>query len=56
MTIELPVSAGTTELIESLRGRYPSYFVYGPLVFSPVTAEFLAGVRPAGDRLTQRSA
>ena len=31
-------------LIESLRGRYPSYFVYGPLVFSPVTSEFLSGI------------
>ena len=31
-------------LIESLQGRYPSYFVYGPLVFSAVTREFCAAI------------
>ena len=41
-------SPAATMLIESLRGRYPSYFVYGPLAFSPVTAEFLAGVERGG--------
>ena len=47
MQVELPVSAKRESLIESLHGKYPSYFVYGPLVFSPLTSEFLAGV---GDR------
>ncbi len=41
MAIELPVSVKGDELMKSLRGRYPSYFIYGPLVFSPATAEFL---------------
>jgi S1-C subfamily serine protease len=47
MTIELPVLPRHEMLVESLRGRYPQYFVFGPVVFSPVTTEFLAGV---GDR------
>lgn len=38
-SIELPVNAKHPMLIESLQGRYPSYFVYGPLVFSTATAE-----------------
>lgn len=48
--IELPVSARHEMLIESLKGRYPSYFVYGPLVFSPVTTEFLANFDRAGNQ------
>jgi S1-C subfamily serine protease len=43
MEIELPVSARGDELVTSLQGKYPSYFVYGPLAFEPVTNEFLAG-------------
>src|SRR5262249_51618363 len=39
MTIDLPAKPHYTTLIEPLRGKYPSYFVYGPLVFSPVTSE-----------------
>jgi S1-C subfamily serine protease len=39
-SVELPVSAKHPMLIESLHGRYPSYFVWGPLVFSTATAEF----------------
>ncbi|MHC5540778.1 S1C family serine protease [Singulisphaera rosea] len=50
MTVELPVSPKHTMLIESLRGQYPPYFVYGPLVFSPVTTEFLSGFERAGER------
>jgi S1-C subfamily serine protease len=48
--VAMPVAARRPMLIESLRGRYPSYFVYGPLAFSPVTAEFLAGIERAGER------
>ena len=50
MKVELPVSAKHDMLIESLKGRYPSYFVYGPLVFSPLTSEFLAGFNRAGSQ------
>jgi hypothetical protein len=45
--VDLPVSSKREMLIESLHGRYPSYFVYGPLAFAPLTSELLAGV---GDR------
>ncbi len=48
---ELPVVTHRDQLIEPLRGRYPSYFVYGPLAFTTVTAEFLAGLERGGDRL-----
>jgi S1-C subfamily serine protease len=40
LPIELPAKTKHTMLINTLKGRYPSYFIYGPLVFSPVTAEF----------------
>lgn len=51
LTIDLPVSPEHDELIYHLKGRYPSYFVYGPLVFSAATQEFLSGFDRAGDRL-----
>src|SRR5205823_6267429 len=43
MTVQLPVSPKHDMLIMDLQGKYPSYFVLGPLVFSPVTAEYLTG-------------
>jgi len=50
--IELPVAADHPMLIEPLRGHYPSYFLYGPLAFSPVTAEFTNALGGGGgDRL-----
>jgi S1-C subfamily serine protease len=36
--IELPVVCEERELLRELHGKYPSYFVYGPLVFSPASA------------------
>lgn len=40
LALEVPVRSRRDTLIKGLGGKYPSYFVYGPLVFSPVTAEF----------------
>jgi S1-C subfamily serine protease len=40
--IELPVSANRPILAPDLHGEYPSYFVYGPIVFSRATRQFLA--------------
>jgi S1-C subfamily serine protease len=37
--VQVPVSAKLETLFPPLEGKYPSYFIYGPLVFSPVTAE-----------------
>ena len=47
--IDVPVATKRKRLIESLRGRYPSYFVYGPLTFSPVTSEFFGGLDRMGN-------
>jgi S1-C subfamily serine protease len=41
LKISLPVSADYPRLIPSLNGAYPSYFIFGPLVFSAVTEEYL---------------
>src|SRR5450631_1053517 len=37
LAVQLPVSAEHPTLVTDLRGTYPSYFIYGPLVFSPAT-------------------
>lgn len=42
--ISLPVSADYPRLIPELNGTYPSYFIYGPLVFSGATAEYMGGL------------
>jgi S1-C subfamily serine protease len=43
LAVNLPVSANFPRLIPGLDGAYPSYFVYGPLVFSTATEEYLGG-------------
>ena len=40
LEIEVPVSAKTDQILQPLDNRYPSYFIYGPLVFSPAYADF----------------
>jgi S1-C subfamily serine protease len=42
IAVELPVSAEHPTLVTDLRGSYPSYFIYGPLVFSPATWQFVS--------------
>ena len=44
LPIDVPAKTKYPMLIESLKGKYPSYFIYGPLVFSPVTSEFVASL------------
>jgi hypothetical protein len=44
MQVELPVLSRRPMVIPSLDGAYPPYFVYGPLVFSTASAEFVAGL------------
>jgi S1-C subfamily serine protease len=51
LNVQVPVTAKSDMLIRSLQGKYPSYFVYGPVVFSPLTGEFLAGFDRAGSAL-----
>ena len=45
--IELPVDTGRHTLVQNLDGRYPSYFIYGPLVFSKVSWQFLSFLQNA---------
>jgi hypothetical protein len=47
ISVQLPVSPRHPMVLPSLQGAYPSYFIYGPLVFSDATAEFVAGLRHA---------
>jgi S1-C subfamily serine protease len=44
LKIQLPVSSEHPTLVSDLRGGYPSYFIYGPLVFSPATWQFVSGL------------
>lgn len=40
--VSLPVSSSHPMLIPSLSGNYPSYFIFGPMVFSRATSEFMS--------------
>jgi S1-C subfamily serine protease len=42
MSMDVPVAPTLPALVPSLQGAYPSYFIYGPLVFTSVTAEFIS--------------
>jgi hypothetical protein len=42
--IQLPVSSEHPTLVTDLRGSYPTYFIYGPLVFSPATWQLISGL------------
>jgi len=44
LQIELPVSSRRPAVIPALDGAYPSYFVYGPIVFSTATSDLLSGL------------
>ncbi len=44
MKVDLPVRSNRPEVIQDLLGGYPSYFVFGPMVFSTVTTQFAAGI------------
>ena len=55
-SIELPVSPIRPMLIADLIGDYPTYFIYGPLVFSPATAQFLGPISGNARALSTLSA
>jgi hypothetical protein len=44
MAIRLPVSSEHPTLVADLRGSYPSYFIYGPMVFSPATWQMVSSL------------
>lgn len=52
MKINLPVFPRRPMLIPDLEGTYPSYFVYGPLVFSAASQLFIAGLDRAAPQLS----
>ncbi len=52
LAIDLPVSPLRPMLIPDLNGAYPSYFVYGPVVFSAASQQFLAGLNSAAVQLS----
>jgi S1-C subfamily serine protease len=41
LAVEVPVTADRPKLLPYLHGEYPAYFVYGPLVFSVATEDFV---------------
>jgi S1-C subfamily serine protease len=42
LQIKLPVSAQHPTLVTDLQGSYPSYFIYGPMVFSTATWQMVS--------------
>jgi S1-C subfamily serine protease len=44
-TIELPLLRHRPAVIPESNGKYPDYFIYGPLVLSEATADLLGGMR-----------
>jgi S1-C subfamily serine protease len=52
MQVEVPIAPKRPMLIPDLDGAYPSYFVYGPLVFSTATQLYLAGINNAAAALS----
>ncbi|MES1195778.1 MAG: trypsin-like peptidase domain-containing protein [Steroidobacter sp.] len=44
MTIDMPVSNSRPYMIPDLRGTYPPYFIYGSLVFSKASRQFMGGI------------
>jgi S1-C subfamily serine protease len=44
LTVEYPLRTPDKSLIPLLDGRLPSYFIWGPLAFTPATEEFLTSV------------
>ena len=55
LQFDVPVPTQRTLLIPSLEGAYPPYFVYGPLVFSSASAEFVSGLANRGGLLQAMS-
>jgi S1-C subfamily serine protease len=51
LAVDLPVASKRPALIPDLQGAYPSYFVYGPMVFSNATMQFMGGFAGSGANL-----
>jgi S1-C subfamily serine protease len=44
LELSVPVSSKSEQLLQPLENRYPSYFIYGPLVFSPAYADYAPSI------------
>jgi S1-C subfamily serine protease len=51
VSVNIPIVVTRPLLIPSLDGTYPSFFVYGPLVFSKATLEFVGGLNSSNKNL-----
>ena len=54
--IQLPVTANRPQLIPSLAGEYPSYFICGPIVFTRATQEYRNAITNNAGLLTYYAA
>lgn len=48
LALDLPVASDRPKLIGFLQGDYPAYFVFGPMVFSVASEEFIGAITAAG--------
>ncbi len=51
LKLNVPVSSTRPLLIAGLQGAYPPYFIFGPLVFSKATTEFVGGFNSGSSSL-----
>lgn len=51
-SVEVPLEVERPALVKSLDGGYPSYFIYGPVVFSRATLELVSGMRAQNSTLS----
>lgn len=51
LNIELPVSSDNPRLVPDLQGSYPDYFIYGPLVFSVATSQFISSLNSSANNM-----
>jgi S1-C subfamily serine protease len=55
MKVSVPVYTDRPALIPDLKGAYPPYFIYGPIVFSKATTQFIGGFAKNADAMTALS-
>ena len=53
--IQFPVETERPRLVPYLKGEYPSYYIFGPLVFSKATGQFFDGLKSLGTAVLSHS-
>jgi S1-C subfamily serine protease len=51
MTVDVPVQPDRDLLIPPLKDKYPDYFIFGPIVFTPATQEYVQRLGSGGSAL-----